>query len=77
MDITERLRSLDPRILDWLIAIGLAVVIELQFILGDQPGPEANAVNLIGGLFLTLPLAWRRRAPLAVIGVFIATGVVN
>ena len=75
--ITERLRALDPRIVDGLIALALAILIELQFLLGDQPGPEANAVNLIGGLFLTLPLAWRRRAPLAVIFIFVATGVVN
>jgi signal transduction histidine kinase len=73
----DRLRALDPRVADWLIAIGLAILIELQFVLGDQPGSEANAVNLIGGLFLTLPLAWRRRAPLAMICVFVTTGVVN
>jgi signal transduction histidine kinase len=77
MGIIERLRALEPRVADWLIAIGLAVLIELQFILGDQPGPEANAVNLIGGLLLTLPLAGRRIAPLAVISVFVATGVLN
>jgi signal transduction histidine kinase len=75
--VTDRLRALDARAIDLLIAVGLAILIELQFILGDQPGPEANAVNLIGGLFLTLPLAWRRRAPLAVIGIFVAAGVVN
>jgi signal transduction histidine kinase len=73
----DRLRALDPRVVDGLIAVALAVLIELQFILGDQPGPEADAVNLIGGLALTLPLAWRRRAPLAMICVFLAAGVIN
>ena len=76
-NVIDRLRALDPRIVDGLIALALAILIELQFILGDQPGPEADAVNLIGGLALTLPLAWRRRAPLAMICVFLAAGVIN
>ena len=75
--LLDRLRGLDPRLVDVLIALGLAVVIELQFILGNQPGREADGVNLIGGLFLTIPLIWRRRAPLAMISVFLATGLVN
>jgi signal transduction histidine kinase len=73
----DRLRALDPRILDGLIALGFAVLIELQFIFGDQPGQEADAVNLIGGLALTAPLAWRRRAPVAMICAFVVTGVAN
>jgi signal transduction histidine kinase len=76
-EILNRLRALDPRVVDVLIALALAILIELQFILGDQPGSEANAVNLIGGLFLTIPLAWRRRAPLAMIAILVATGVAN
>jgi signal transduction histidine kinase len=75
--LMTRLRGLDARLVDALIALGLAVLIELQFIVGDQPGAEADAVNLIGGLFLTIPLIWRRRAPLAMICVFLATGLVN
>jgi signal transduction histidine kinase len=75
--LIARLRGLDARLIDVLIALGLAVLIELQFILGDQPGAEADAVNLIGGLFLTIPLAWRRRAPLAMICVFLAAGLAN
>jgi signal transduction histidine kinase len=73
----DRLRGIDPRIADVLIALGLAILIELQFILGDQPGQEADAVNLIGGLALTAPLAWRRRAPLAMISVFVVAGLAN
>jgi signal transduction histidine kinase len=72
-----RLHGLDARVVDALIALGLAVLIELQFIIGDQPGREADAVNLIGGLFLTIPLIWRRRVPLAMISVFLAAGLVN
>jgi signal transduction histidine kinase len=75
--LIARLRGLDARLVDALIALGLAVLIELQFILGDQPGAEADPVNLIGGLFLTIPLAWRRRAPLAMICVFLAAGLAN
>jgi signal transduction histidine kinase len=76
-EIIDRLRGLDPRLADALIALALVVLIELQFILGDQPGTEADAVNLIGGFLLAAPLAWRRRAPLAMIGVFIAAAVAN
>jgi signal transduction histidine kinase len=75
--IIDRLRGLDPRLADALIALALVLLIELQFILGDQPGTEADAVNLIGGLLLGASLAWRRRAPLAMIGVFIAAAVGN
>jgi signal transduction histidine kinase len=75
--VMERLRALDPRIADGLIALTLAILIELQFILGDQPGREADAVNLIGGLALTVPIAWRRRAPVAMICVYLAAGLVN
>jgi signal transduction histidine kinase len=75
--LVSRLRSLDPWLVDALIALALATLIELQFLLGDQPGREADAVNLIGGLLLTVPLAWRRRAPLAMISAFVAAGVAN
>ena len=54
--------------LDLLIAVGLASVLLLQIWLGDQIG--GTAVDVVGGLLLTLPLAVRRRAPLAVAVVF-------
>ena len=75
--IIDRLRGLDPWLADALIALALVLLIELQFILGDQPGTEADAVNLIGGLLLGGSLAWRRRAPLAMIGVFVAAIIAN
>ena len=65
----ERLR--DPRLLDWLIAVVLAGALELQLLLGDFAG--ASLVNAAGALLLTLPLAARRRAPLAVAVVFATT----
>jgi signal transduction histidine kinase len=75
--LIDRIRGLDPRLADALIAFALAVAIELQFVFGNQPGSEADAVNLIGGLMVTAALAWRRRAPLAMICVFAAATVAN
>jgi len=65
-----RLRTLDARTIDGLLALVLAAALQLQLALGDEPG--ASAVAVIGGLGLTLPLAWRRRAPLAVALIFAA-----
>jgi len=69
-----RLR-LDPRLLDWLLALGLTVALQLQLQLGDREG--GAAVNAAFGLLLTLPLAVRRRAPLAVVAVFTAAAALN
>ena len=71
----DRLLLVDPRLVDGLIALALTITLQLQFVIGDHPGPVA--VNAIGGLLLTLPLAWRRRAPLAMICVFVASAVAN
>jgi signal transduction histidine kinase len=75
--VIDRLRALDPRVADALIAAAVAALIELQFVWGDQPGPEANALNVVSGLLVAAPLAWRRRAPLAMICAFVAVGAVN
>jgi len=61
----ERWRTLDPRVLDGLLALVLTVALQLQLALGGDP--RATVVTVLGGLALTLPLAWRRRAPLAVV----------
>ncbi|MGI8593401.1 MAG: sensor histidine kinase [Solirubrobacteraceae bacterium] len=68
-----RLPRLAPRILDGLIALALAAALQLQLALGDRPG--GLVANVLGGLALTLVLAWRRRAPLAVVVVFVAAVV--
>jgi signal transduction histidine kinase len=73
--LIDRLRALDPRLIDILIALVLTIALQLQFAIGDRSGPFA--VNAIGGLLLTLPLAWRRRAPLAMICVFVGAAVGN
>ena len=71
----ERLRSVrvDRRVLDGLLAIALAVALQLRL----AHGHDDTLVNVVGGLCLTLPLAARRRAPLAVACVFAATVALN
>ena len=69
------LRSSDPRVVDRLLALALATTLQLQLALGDVPG--ASPVAVIGGLALTLPLAWRRRAPLAVALTFAAAAALQ
>ena len=63
--LTERSRRLDPRVADGLLAVVLAAALELQLALGDEP--HATPLTVLGALGLTLALAWRRRAPLAVV----------
>jgi signal transduction histidine kinase len=60
---------------DWLPAVTLAVALVIQLALHDAEGPIA--LNIAGGLLLTLPLGFRRRAPLAVIAIFGATAILN
>ena len=64
-----------PQTLDALVAAALAVALELQVFLGSHV--EANAVSAIGALAVTVPVAWRRRAPLAVPLIFAGSAVVQ
>jgi signal transduction histidine kinase len=57
----DRLRT-NPA--DALLALAVAVALELHLLLGGEPG--AAPASVVGALAITLPLAWRRRAPLAV-----------
>jgi signal transduction histidine kinase len=68
-------RPLEPRVVDALVALALATTLELQLALADDPG--ASPVAVIAGLALTVPLAWRRRAPLAMVLVFAAVAAVQ
>jgi signal transduction histidine kinase len=77
LGLINRLRATDPRLVDALIALALAAFVEIQFGFGEQHGPEADVVNLITGPLLALPLAWRRRSPLAMIGAFAVVTVTN
>jgi signal transduction histidine kinase len=60
----DRSRVLAPQIVDWAIALVLAAALELQLALRDDGIAWVNAVT---ALALTLPLRWRRTAPLAVV----------
>lgn len=75
MSAPERWRTLDPRVLDGLLALVLAVALQLQLALGGEP--RATGVAVLGGLVLTLPLAWRRRAPLAVVVTYAAAAALQ
>ena len=61
---------------DWIIAVGLAVVSEYETWVRPLSGDQAvtNGRAAAGGLFVlvTLPLAWRRRAPVTVLFTVIA-----
>jgi signal transduction histidine kinase len=50
---------------DALLALVVAVALELQVVLGGEPG--AAPASVVGALAITVPLAWRRRAPLALV----------
>jgi signal transduction histidine kinase len=53
---------------DALLALALAVLLELQVLLAGEPG--AAPASVVAALAITVPLAWRRRAPLAVVLAF-------
>jgi signal transduction histidine kinase len=59
-----------PRI-DFVIAGVLAVWALLEALLNDGPGPKW--LRVIVALLFTVPLVWRRRAPLAVMAVIVGT----
>jgi signal transduction histidine kinase len=59
-----------PPGLDILLALGLAALVQLEIWGSDVTVPKLIAVPV--GLLMTLPLAWRRRAPLAVVAVVMA-----
>jgi signal transduction histidine kinase len=72
---------------DWALALGLAALLQLEVWTIDPSDPPGDVgadvyssaerrVAAASGLVLTLSLAWRRRAPLAVLAVAIATSVV-
>jgi signal transduction histidine kinase len=56
-----------PPALDALLALGLAILVQLEIWGSDVTVPKTLAVPV--ALLMTLPLAWRRRAPLAVVAV--------
>ena len=65
---SERPRTPKPHAVDGLLALALTVALQLQLWLGGAP--DATAVTVLGALGLTVPLALRRRAPLAVVATY-------
>jgi signal transduction histidine kinase len=59
------LRRLRTNPADALLALALAAVLVLQVALHGEPG--AAPASVVGALGITLPLAWRRREPLAIV----------
>src|SRR3954468_22346466 len=64
--VLARVRSLSPRLADWLLTAVLTAYAQVDVWLrhGVVPGP--NAVGAVGLAAMTLPLGLRRRWPLAV-----------
>src|SRR6266508_402602 len=67
---------------DWLIALVLAGWAQYEIwahplFRGDDGIPGPRPVNAALLLLITLPLAWRRRAPLAVVGIVAAASAVQ
>jgi signal transduction histidine kinase len=71
---------------DWALALGLAALVQIEVWTIDPSHPPGDVgadafssgervVAAVAGLVLTFSLAWRRRAPLAVLAVAIATSV--
>jgi signal transduction histidine kinase len=58
--------------MDALIALVIAVVLELEIVLGGEPG--AGVASLAAGLAISVPLAWRRLVPLEVVLVYAVVG---
>jgi signal transduction histidine kinase len=73
VDRVARVR--DSRFQDATIAVALAALLVLQLLLSDRGG--SVLVNTAGALLLTLPLAARRRAPLAVAGTYVAASLLS
>jgi signal transduction histidine kinase len=63
------------RVQDALLAAALTVALEVQVFLSDHT--HGTPVAVVGALGLTLPIAWRRTNPLAMVSVFAASSAVQ
>jgi signal transduction histidine kinase len=54
---------------DALLALAVALALELHVVIGGEPG--AAPASVVGALAITVPLAWRRRAPLALVVAYV------
>jgi len=60
--LIQRLRQTDPSTADWLLALAFVVAIEIEIPVGGRFA-SASLATQASALAATLPLAWRRRAP--------------
>lgn len=67
--LATRVRSIDPAVVDALVAVALAVI-GVAIFANVHPEPPQRSAEPIAYLLLlvaTLSIAWRRRAPFAVL----------
>jgi signal transduction histidine kinase len=69
------LRDMSRRAQDALLAAALTVAVELQVFLSSET--HGAAVAVVGGLGLTVPIGWRRSAPLAMVAAFAAASILQ
>ena len=70
LGLVRRLRALPPDLLDAALAAGLLLLVGAQ--VAGEPPDGSLALYLVFAPAITLPLVWRRRAPLAVVAVISA-----
>jgi signal transduction histidine kinase len=73
--VTASIPRLPANVGDALLVAVLALALEVQIVVTRPEG--SLALNLVSGIALTVPLLWRRRAPLAMLAVFSATAIAN
>lgn len=62
--LSGRMRTVDPSKVDWFWALAFFVAIEIEIPVGGRFSPD-NVPTQLSALAVSLPLAWRRRAPVA------------
>ncbi len=67
----------DTRVIDGLLAAGLAIALVLHVVLSRDEHGTKLAVDVVCALALALPLAARRRAPLEVACILVAVSLLN
>lgn len=70
--LVRRAREIDPLVLDALLALALLALSQLEFWLLWSPAEQGSkGTKLLAIVLASIPLVWRRRAPLAVVGLVI------
>ena len=69
----ERLRQIDPRVQDGIVAAVLFALAQLETWLSDEVGADERARTAVAAAVMTAALAWRRRAPLGSLLVVMAS----